>query len=109
MTGRPNPVALVALVFGIVVGVSGSAAWAAFSSQTGTVATFGTKRIYSAARTTTAFDVDDAADGSAADVSPALAFADGASLTTKQWTAAAFNTAATSTSTSTRRSPPGSP
>ena len=80
-----------ATAWALAAGVTAGVALAAFSSTTATTGTFTSKRIYGAARTTTAFQLDDAADGSAAGSAATLAFADGAYLRTKQWTGAAFD------------------
>jgi hypothetical protein len=79
-------VALLALlVAGLVGGGTGAVHSAFFSTTSNPTSNFTAKRIFPGDRTTSAWDFQDAADGSAATVSDPLAFADGTAKTTKNW------------------------
>jgi hypothetical protein len=85
MTRRRAIAVLAALV---VVGAAAGVALGAFAATTSNPAsTIQAERIYPAARTTSAWTVEDAADNSAADVSSPIAYAnDGLTYTTSTWT-----------------------
>jgi hypothetical protein len=79
--------ALTLTLVAVALGVTGIA-WAAFSHSTSNPpSTFTAKRIFPAERVTAAWDLDDAADGSAATVSYAVAYADAVVDTSGNWAA----------------------
>ena len=70
----------------VVLCAAGGAAYAAFTATTSNPSSsLAAKRIYPAERSTSAWSVEDAADGSAADASSTMAFADGSFYKTKNW------------------------
>ena len=80
------PRALLALlVLGAVGAATGGVYGAFFATTSSPPSPLSAQRIFSGDRTTSAWGVNDAADGTAADVSDPIAFADSLSKTTKSW------------------------
>ncbi|MFN2471063.1 MAG: DNRLRE domain-containing protein [Gaiellaceae bacterium] len=79
-----------ALVIALTAGTGAAAglAWAAYTATTSNPASsFAAQRIFPGERSTSAWKVEDAGDGSAAEASDTIAFADGAFYKTKNWAA----------------------
>jgi hypothetical protein len=80
-----KPVLACALAAAPVV-VAVGATYAAFSSTTGTSGSFAAKRIYTGERSSSAWQLEDAADGSASDQTQLSAYIDGLVRKTGNWT-----------------------
>lgn len=80
-----RPVLAALLVLGTVAAATGGVYGAFFATTANPSSPLSAKRIFPGDRTTSAWSVTDAADGTAADVSDPIAFADSLSKTTKSW------------------------
>ncbi len=81
--------ARLALLIGVatLLGVGGAATYAAFTASTSNpTSSVAAKRIFTGQRTVSAWKLEDAAGGTAADASQSLAFVDGITQQSKNWT-----------------------
>lgn len=86
MHRRPPRIGRLAALVGIACLVVAGAALAGFSSTQSNGMSTATDRIFPATHVTSAWSVEDAADGSAADISSTTAFSEGSTFTTGNYT-----------------------